>query len=369
MRKLTFLKEDQIYLQQVITQTVDEVEKEINGKVEALGAKIEATIPTGMDNLHLSPEMITFKHEENVIEKLDLLKDKIASSATGVYNLGELTLAQSAKLSLLVDKLTYTEGKTYASDVEKLLSFFGVDNADIPESAENNFKVVVSEEGKNLALKTFGSLQDIAFMVKEGMLKFLSKGGEKEEFKSLFLKMMILDEISGIIIPDNTREEVEEVSAINEEVLNEGFFQWVGMKIISWSIGILPEKELNKLWDKTLSKLKPEERKKVEDAKPSKKDKVNILRTAIRKEYETNNSFKKKVEEASKKIKEAAKEEKAKEKDLKEEWTGWSTLNFITLVANILAFMILPVISNTALLLALWSALGLGLSLQKDFLK
>jgi hypothetical protein len=156
---------------------------------------------------------------------------------------------------------------------------------------------------------------------------------------------------------------------VNEEVLNEGFFQWVGMKIISWSIGILPEKELNKLWDKTLSKLKPEERKKVEDAKPSKKDKVNVLRTAIRKEYESNNSFKKKVEEASSKIKKAAKEEKTKEKDLKEEWTKYSTISFANLVVNILLFLISPAISNLSLLIALMSALGLGASLQKDFLK
>ncbi len=105
-----------------------------------------------------------------------------------------------------------------------------------------------------------------------------------------------------------------------EDALNEGFFQWVGMKLASWAIGVIPEKELNKAWDKLVSKIpENEDREKVKKLNPSRKEKVNMLRAAIRKAYDENKSYKKIVEQAAKDFKEKAKELSKKEKTLSED--------------------------------------------------
>jgi Fe2+ transport system protein B len=124
--------------------------------------------------------------------------------------------------------------------------------------------------------------------------------------------------ISEMAVQQAINEEVKHQKVLLEDALNEGFFDWAKMKIVSWSIGILPEKKLNDLWEKAISKLTPEQKKQVQKKKLSKKDKVNALRAAIRKEYEDNPSFKKKVESAAEKIKDTVKEAKEKKNNLKE---------------------------------------------------
>jgi hypothetical protein len=133
---------------------------------------------------------------------------------------------------------------------------------------------------------------------------------------------------------------------VNEEVLNEGFFQWVGMKLASWAIGVVPEKELNKSWDKLVAKMPKEGQEKARELNPSRKEKVNILRAAIRKAYDENKSYKKIVEQAAKDFKEKAKELSKKEKTLSEDHYSdeKAKVSFIMSIGNILASLLAMII-------------------------
>jgi hypothetical protein len=318
MRKLTFLKEDQIYLQQLITQTLDKTEKEVSDKLSAFIGKLGSVKFDTEKEAHLSPEFINFKSENNLFELIDSIGTNLISSIQKLGKIIDVTIEQAALLSIVNDKFNYTDSKVYGSEIEKLLSFFGHENSDIPESSDNQFKVIVKEEGKKLAIKNFAVLSDSFYLVKEKIISFINKGGDIVPFKESFSKLFLLDEISKVLLVEDLKVEEE---PIFEEVLNEESGKKNSYGLVSWSVGILPNKDLDGLWNKTVSILPKEYLEKIEkDGKiNTRKDKLREIRAILKKGYDSSDKAKKEFENTAELVKKEIEEVKAEQKKKKTE--------------------------------------------------
>jgi hypothetical protein len=114
------------------------------------------------------------------------------------------------------------------------------------------------------------------------------------------------------------KEEVNQQNLLLEEAINEGFFEWSSYKVLSFSAGILSEKQLDNIFMKAKVKLTPAQKKQFNLSNLSKKEKLNRLRNALKKGYEDKQG-KKIIEKTAKNLKsEVKKIEEQKSKTLNE---------------------------------------------------
>jgi cell division protein FtsB len=112
------------------------------------------------------------------------------------------------------------------------------------------------------------------------------------------------EEVEEVIV-ENKLSEYEELVILEalgeEEILQEGVKEFVGAKIISRFIGLLPNSIIERNFSKAASKLSPEEKKKVQKASFGRKEKVAILKALLNKAY-SEGKAKAQIDSAAKKV-------------------------------------------------------------------
>jgi hypothetical protein len=115
------------------------------------------------------------------------------------------------------------------------------------------------------------------------------------------------------------RELTELVSIVNEsENLNEGVMGNIGYKLMSFSLGILPEDHVDKIFNKVLTELPKDLSSQIKKKNPGRKEKVEALRAGLKKVI-TDKKGSELVNKSAKQLSSKIKSDLKKDPSLKEE--------------------------------------------------
>jgi hypothetical protein len=181
------------------------------------------------------------------------------------------------------------------------------------------------------------------------------------------------EDITPVVVESEDFKEF--ISILDEsEELNEGVMQNLGYKMLSFSLGILPEKDLDKIFNKALSEVPADISKKIKAKNPSKKEKLEALRAGLKKvsaDKKGQEIINKQAKQLSSKIKQTLK----KEKIIKESVNEYdveiirSAVNSTSkgILTMIFSSIVGAIMSAVGLLIATGSGGGLGLIFLAPF--
>jgi uncharacterized protein YutE (UPF0331/DUF86 family) len=201
MRKFSILDENYMALEQSIAQALDQAAYLVReSKME-----VEEVVDEYFTNLEenvvftKSANFINFRNNELVesYTDIDLTLNNISESVKAIKTKTVFSLEEAAMLSRVLREFDLTETE---DEVDELAVFFGgKDNINIPDSKDNDFNVVVSEEGKQIAIENYGKLRSFTNKALEESYRKSIQEGNKERITEALEKLAVLRKTSEIL--------------------------------------------------------------------------------------------------------------------------------------------------------------------------
>jgi len=198
MRKITILEENYMALEQKIAEALDAAESKIElveAEVLEMITQLDAEVQSE-ENFHMTPEFINFKNSLNIESIIQEIDGGINEMVKSLKSSNRIGLELSAYLSKSFDAIMDIEPE-YENEVEESVSFFGMENTNIPDSVENKFEVTISDAGIESAIKNIISLREMFEQKVAEIQTAIETGKTPELFVSGLKKIMMLKDMTA----------------------------------------------------------------------------------------------------------------------------------------------------------------------------
>jgi hypothetical protein len=196
VRKISILDESYMALEGNIAEAIDAAAEIVEESKSEAGSLFDSIMSKVQDkvNFHTDPEFINFKNDPSL--NLRSIGDVLAAALPRALDMIETTNAMSledvAMMSKAYAELTGIDETTFNDEIEEAVHFFGRDNTDIPDSAENVFVVRISDAAKHAAIEKMISVQSILASSVNAMNSLMDQGGSPEMLKSSMEKIWLV---------------------------------------------------------------------------------------------------------------------------------------------------------------------------------
>ncbi len=188
MRKISILDESYMALEGNIARSIDKADETVSGSREEAGELFDSLMSRVSDkvNFHTDPEFINFKNDPNIglLSIGDALSSAISDSLEKIREKKVMSLDDIALVSKAYAALTGVTADMHNDEVEEAVHFFGRQNTDIPDSAENVFVVQISESARQLAIEKMIQVQSVLMSSVNQLSRSISSGGDPELLRS-----------------------------------------------------------------------------------------------------------------------------------------------------------------------------------------
>ncbi len=188
MRKISILDESYMALEGNIARSIDKADEIVSGSREEAGELFDSLMSRVSDkaNFHTDPEFINFKNDPNIglLSIGDALSSAISDSLEKIREKKVMSLDDIALVSKAYAALTGVTADMHNDEVEEAVHFFGRQNTDIPDSAENVFVVQISESARQLAIEKMIQVQSVLMSSVNQLSRSISSGGDPELLRS-----------------------------------------------------------------------------------------------------------------------------------------------------------------------------------------
>jgi hypothetical protein len=188
VRKISILDESYMALEGNIARSIDKADETVSGSREEAGELFDSLMSRVSDkvNFHTDPEFINFKNDPNIglLSIGDALSSAISDSLEKIREKKVMSLDDIALVSKAYAALTGVTADMHNDEVEEAVHFFGRQNTDIPDSAENVFVVQISESARQLAIEKMIQVQSVLMSSVNQLSRSISSGGDPELLRS-----------------------------------------------------------------------------------------------------------------------------------------------------------------------------------------
>jgi hypothetical protein len=188
VRKISILDESYMALEGNIARSIDKADEIVSGSREEAGELFDSLMSRVSDkaNFHTDPEFINFKNDPNIglLSIGDALSSAISDSLEKIREKKVMSLDDIALVSKAYAALTGVTADMHNDEVEEAVHFFGRQNTDIPDSAENVFVVQISESARQLAIEKMIQVQSVLMSSVNQLSRSISSGGDPELLRS-----------------------------------------------------------------------------------------------------------------------------------------------------------------------------------------
>jgi hypothetical protein len=188
VRKISILDESYMALEGNIARSIDKADEIVSGSREEAGELFDSLMSWVSDkaNFHTDPEFINFKNDPNIglLSIGDALSSAISDSLEKIREKKVMSLDDIALVSKAYAALTGVTADMHNDEVEEAVHFFGRQNTDIPDSAENVFVVQISESARQLAIEKMIQVQSVLMSSVNQLSRSISSGGDPELLRS-----------------------------------------------------------------------------------------------------------------------------------------------------------------------------------------
>lgn len=197
MRKISILQENYMALNGSVVEALDVAEKDI----EEAKKEMEKVLYSVFENVeegqpfHKAPSFLNFKAEFDVLGKIKELKQSLARLVVELKDVKELPLVKVAKMSKAYMKLHDLSLEDTENEIDELVFFFDRKYTNIPDSANNDFVVQLSEKAYQEALQKFQKLQEILSMHEQCIMDSFEGKKSEERFKEVMDDLSIIMEM------------------------------------------------------------------------------------------------------------------------------------------------------------------------------
>lgn len=195
MRKMNILNEDYIYLQQLLAETSDRIDKRLSDIKDTLTEYLTFDVKGGVS----FRETAQFINKKNMLtstrQEFDTLYKAITESGKLILKRRSFTIKESAMLTKLYN-LILEENIVYENDFQDVVSIFGEQHSDIPEAEEGNYEVQITNEGVFGVITKIGHIANEMLVEKENVL---SKAQTLDEFKDSTIKLTYMQEFCNVL--------------------------------------------------------------------------------------------------------------------------------------------------------------------------
>ena len=201
MRKFSILDENYMALEQSIAQALDNAEAIVNeSRADTMVVMINYFGGLG-NNTKISESVnyINYRNDELVeaYTDIDSTLSNITESVKQLKTKEIFSLEEAAVLSRTLREFDLTETE---DEVDELAVFFGgKDNINIPDSNVNQFRVVVSEEGKRATIDNYTKLRSITTSTLDEVYKNGIKDNNLDTIQEGLAKLALLNKASKIL--------------------------------------------------------------------------------------------------------------------------------------------------------------------------
>jgi predicted ATPase len=198
MKKWTILDENYMALEQQVAQALDTAEQQVKGHLEEMMRDLDdifEALEEGGD-FHTDPAFLNFKSEARLTSLAETVKNSLMRAARKCKDKDEVELLEAALMSKAEQHLNEVDIETFDSEIHELLSFFGFENAFIPDSEEGEFKVKLKDEAHTISIKKLTDYQGVADAAGDDLTEALSSGQTKDKLYSALRKLVLLKELA-----------------------------------------------------------------------------------------------------------------------------------------------------------------------------
>jgi hypothetical protein len=197
MRKISILNEDFMALEQKVAEAIDNANRTVESAKTDIKGKLMEVCSKVQDesNFHKHPEFINFKAEFNFPAVMKDIKDKIINAINVSKDLKIIPVEKSAVISASYNDLHGGLKGQLANDVEEVVSFFGLPNTNIPESETNDFRVVVTDDGRKESIKKLGTIREMFENLEATVNKAIETGDSKQAMMDAMDKIVVIKEL------------------------------------------------------------------------------------------------------------------------------------------------------------------------------
>lgn len=188
MRKISILDESYMALEGNIAESIDAAAETVGAAKSEAGMLFDSMMSRVQDkaNFHTDPEFINFKNDPslNLRSIGSVLAAAIPNALDMIETRNAMSLEDVAMISKAYAELTGMDETSFNDEVEEAVHFFGRDNTDIPDSADNVFVVRISDAAKHSAIEKMISVQSILSASVNAMNSLMEQGGDPAMLKS-----------------------------------------------------------------------------------------------------------------------------------------------------------------------------------------
>jgi hypothetical protein len=260
MRKISILQENYMALDGSVVEALDVAEKQIEEakkEIEKILYDVFENVEEG-EPFHKAPSFLNFKAEFDVLSEVKELKQSLAKLVVELKDVKELPIAKVAKMSKAYMMLHNLNSEDVQDEIEELVFFFDRKYTNIPDSANNDFVVQLSEKSYQEALQKFQKLQEILNMHEQCIMDSFEGKKSEERFKEVMIELavikemlsegneaLIIQELFQFLTEELSQEEIEYLSNLNEgETLNEGVLSKIRWSFAKFSLKFLSTNSL-----------------------------------------------------------------------------------------------------------------------------
>lgn len=195
MRKITILDEEYVALESELAHAIDSADERVTDARSGSRQLVDSAMSTVEDkvNFHRDPAFINFKNDpalglNGIGERLSSEISKAISKLSG---LDSISISDAALMSKAYASMFGVSEESYNDEVEEALLFFGRDNVDIPDSKENDFRVSISDAGRQEAVRKMGEINSALSSATSALEGIFESGGSAESLQSEMEKIAV----------------------------------------------------------------------------------------------------------------------------------------------------------------------------------
>jgi hypothetical protein len=196
MRKISILEENYMALEGNIAKAIDKADEAVGEAVSQTAELIDSLMARVGDrnNFRDDPEFINFRNDPSLglLQMPQTLSMALARAVDVLKDVKVISLDEAAQISKAYAKLVGLTADSYNDEVEEAVFFFGRENTDIPDSAQNVFIVQITEAAKQTAIEKLVEVQSVLASSAQALVSALERGDSRERLQSALEKISIV---------------------------------------------------------------------------------------------------------------------------------------------------------------------------------
>ncbi len=193
MRRITILDEEYVALEGALAKAIDSADEKISESRSDSRQLVDSVMSAVKDKekFHLDPAFMNFKNDPAIglTSMGETLSSELSAAASKIKELSEMSISDVALLSKAYAALMGISDESYNDEVEEATLFFGMENVEIPDSKENEFKVQIGDAAKQEAFRKITEVRSALSAASTSLGGILISGGTAESLMSEMEKM------------------------------------------------------------------------------------------------------------------------------------------------------------------------------------